>query len=129
MKIPITPFVVSVALAAALPLQTGWAQEAGSADNDPCASLPDAHVPQASISNGLVHAVIYLPDPIHGYYRSTRFDWAGVIPCLAYKGHTYFGAWSPNHNPLVADSIAGPVEEFRSEDGSLGYGDAKNGGL
>lgn len=129
MKVPIAPFVVSVALAAALQLQTGWAQEAGSAGNDPCASLPDAHVPQASISNGLIHAVIYLPDPTNGYYRSTRFDWAGVIPCLAYKGHTYFGAWSPNHDPLIADSIAGPVEEFRSEDGSLGYGDAKDGGL
>lgn len=97
--------------------------------NNPCASLPHLDVPQATISNGLIDAIVYLPDPDQGYYRSTRFDWAGVIPCLAYKGHTYFGAWSTNHNPLVADSIAGPVEEFRSEDGGLGYGDAKAGQL
>lgn len=129
MKIPNTHVIAFVFLAAALQFQTGWTQGADSATGNPCASLPDAHVPQASISNNLIHAVIYLPDPTNGYYRSTRFDWAGVIPCLAYKGHTYFGAWSPNHNPLVADSIAGPVEEFRSADGALDYGDAKDGGL
>src|ERR1039457_3357895 len=107
----------------------GWAQSAGTNTENPCANLPQTDAPQATLSNGLINALIYPPDPLHGYYRSTRFDWAGVIPCLAYKGHTYFGAWSPNHNPLVADSIAGPVEEFRSEDGSLGYGDAKSGDL
>ena len=128
MKLSNVPLIVSLIVAAGL-VQSAWAQGAPSAANDPCASLPDAHVPQASISNGLIHAIIYLPNPTDGYYRSTRFDWAGVIPCLSYKGHTYFGAWSPNHNPLVADSIAGPVEEFRSDDGGLGYGDAKAGGL
>ena len=115
--------VAFAAIAIAFLSQTGRAQ---GSTTSPCASLPHLDVPQASLSNGLIDAVIYLPDPQDGYYRSTRFDWAGVIPCLSFKGHTYFGAWSPNHNPLVADSIAGPVEEFRSEDGSLGYGDAKS---
>jgi hypothetical protein len=113
-------------------LQPGASAEGrgnGAQRNNPCTLLPHLDVPQATISNGLINAIVYLPDPRHGYYRSTRFDWAGVIPCLAYKGHTYFGAWSPNHNPLVADSIAGPVEEFRSADGGLGYGDAKAGQL
>ncbi len=128
MKVSSALLIASFMVGAGL-IQSALAQGAGPAGNDPCTSLPDAHVPQASISNGLIHAVIYLPDPSNGYYRSTRFDWAGVIPCLAYKGHTYFGAWSPNHNPLVADSIAGPVEEFRSDDGGLGYGEAKAGGL
>lgn len=115
----------------ALRVQTGWAQnKSGSSKaENACASLPHLDVPQTTISNGLLNAVIYLPDAQDGYYRSTRFDWSGVIPCLSYKGHTYFGAWSPNHDPLIADSIAGPVEEFHSKDGGLGYADAQAGGL
>lgn len=111
--------------------QRAGAKDSGSnaQTNNPCAALPHLDVPQATIANGLIHAIVYLPDPKNGYYRSTRFDWAGVVPCLEYKGHTYFGAWSPNHNPLVADSIAGPVEEFGIKDGGLGYEDAKAGQL
>jgi hypothetical protein len=63
------------------------------------------------------------------YYRSTRFDWSGVIPCLSYKGHTYFTPWRPDHNPLVHDSLSGPVEEFHPADGALGFADAKSGDL
>jgi len=85
--------------------------------------------PKASISNGSVQAVLYLPDPTNGYYRASRFDWSGVIPCLAYKDHTYFGIWFSHYDPMIADAIAGPVEEFRSEDGALDYGQAKPGGL
>jgi hypothetical protein len=122
--------LVAVAgIALLLQARAGGAKGSSPDAQNPCALLPKADVPQAVLSNDIIDAVIYLPDPEHGYYRSTRFDWAGVIPCLSYKGHTYFGAWSPNHNPLVADSIAGPVEEFRSQDGSLGYGEAKAGGL
>jgi hypothetical protein len=94
-----------------------------------CFSLQQAKYPKASISNGPVQAVLYLPDAKNGYYRATRFDWSGVIPCLAYKGHTYFGIWFPHYDPLLADAIAGPVEEFRSSDGALDYGQAKPGQL
>jgi hypothetical protein len=94
-----------------------------------CSSLQQANYPKASISNGPVQAVLYLPDAQDGYYRATRFDWSGVIPCLAYKGHTYFGIWFPHYDPLLADAIAGPVEEFRSSDGALDYGQAKPGEL
>ena len=73
-----------------------------------------ANYPKASISNGQVQAVLYLPDAKNGYYRASRFDWSGVIPCLAYKGHTYFGIWFSHYDPMMADAIAGPVEEFRS---------------
>jgi hypothetical protein len=59
----------------------------------PCASSIAADFPKAVLSNGLVQAVVYLPDPQKGYYRSTRFDWSGVVPCLTFKGHTYFGVW------------------------------------
>ena len=94
-----------------------------------CSSLQQANYPKASITNGQVQAVLYLPDAKNGYYRASRFDWSGVIPCLAYKGHTYFGIWFPHYDPLLADAIAGPVEEFRSSDGALDYAQAKPGEL
>ncbi len=94
-----------------------------------CSSQQQANYPKATISNGQVEAVLYLPDAKNGYYRASRFDWSGVIPCLAYKGHTYFGIWFPHYDPLLADAIAGPVEEFRSSDGALDYGQAKPGEL
>jgi hypothetical protein len=31
--------------------------------------------PQAAITNGIISALIYLPDLMTGYYRGTRFDW------------------------------------------------------
>jgi hypothetical protein len=97
----------------------------------PCASSIAADFPKAVLSNGPVQAVVYLPDPQKGYYRSTRFDWSGVVPCLTYKGHTYFGVWFNRYDPLLNDSIAGPVEEFRSSDGlsSINYQEAKPGDL
>jgi hypothetical protein len=94
-----------------------------------CSGFDQAKYPQASISNGPVQAVLYLPDAKNGYYRASRFDWSGVIPCLSYKGHTYFGIWFSHYDPMVADAVAGPVEEFRSNDGALDYGQAKSGGL
>ena len=48
--------------------------------------FPDAH-----ISNGLVTARLYVPDPRRGFYRSTRFDWSGVVTSLAYQGHEFYG--------------------------------------
>jgi hypothetical protein len=76
-----------------------------------------------------VNALLYLPDAKNGYYRASRFDWSGVVGCLAYKGHTYFGVWFPHYDPLLNDAISGPVEEFRSGDGegALKYDQAKSG--
>ncbi len=94
---------------------------------DPCASQTATDVPQLSISNGLVHALIDLPDADKGWYRGSRFDWSGVIPCLSYDGHTYFNPWRPTHDPMGHDSLAGPVEEFNSLESKapLGFDDAK----
>jgi hypothetical protein len=114
---------------AAVLFEPAFAQSNNSASSDPCAAQTSTDVPQVSISNGQIHALIDLPDPQKGYYRSTRFDWSGVIPCLSYDGHTYFSPWRPTHDPLGHDSISGPVEEFHSSDGALGYADAKAGGL
>jgi hypothetical protein len=97
----------------------------------PCAASINSEFPKAILSNGAVQAVVYLPDTQKGYYRSTRFDWSGVVPCLTYKGHTYFGVWFPHYDPMINDSITGPVEEFRSSDGlsSIHYNEAKPGEL
>ena len=96
---------------------------------DPCATDTSSDAPQLSISNGQVHAILQLPDPQKGYYRATRFDWSGIITCLSYDGHTYFSPWRPTHDPLGHDSLSGPVEEFNSNDGPLGYAAAKTGDL
>lgn len=78
-----------------------------------------AQPPQTEISNGIVHARIYLPDAVNGYYRSTRFDWSGVMPSLEYAGHSYFGQWNPKYSPTLNDAIMGPVESFSP----VGYGE------
>jgi hypothetical protein len=95
-----------------------------------CSAVEKSGFPKASISNGLIHAVVYLPDAKNGYYRGSRFDWSGVVGCLAYKGHTYFGVWFSHYDPLLHDAITGPVEEFRPRDASpLNYDQAKPGDL
>lgn len=70
------------------------------------------NIPGAKITNGLITARLYLPDPVNGYYRATRFDWSGVMPSLEYKGHQYFGQWFGRYSPDTHDAIMGPVEEF-----------------
>ncbi len=105
--------------------------QAAKDSSSPCASIINNEFPKAVLSNGSVQAVVYLPDDKKGYYRSTRFDWSGVVPCLTYKGHTYFGVWFNHYDPLINDAITGPVEEFRSSDGlsSINYNEAKPGEL
>ena len=82
-----------------------------------------AQYPEASITNGEITAKLYLPDPKNGFYRASRFDWAGVVSSLKYKDHQYFGQWYTNHDPNVHDAIQGPVEAFDP----IGYEDAKPG--
>src|SRR5713226_3057333 len=98
--------------------------------------------PQAEINNGVLKAQFYLPDAQKGFYRGTRFDWSGVIGSLEYKGHRYYGPWFTKTDPTVNDfiykgadivagpcsAIAGPVEEFSTDDKALGYDEAKPGG-
>jgi hypothetical protein len=74
------------------------------------------NVPQTEISNGLIKALIYLPDSVNGYYRGTRFDWSGNMPALTYYGHEYFGKWFDKYSPEIHDAIMGPVEEFTALD-------------
>jgi hypothetical protein len=98
--------------------------------------------PSIRISNGGLRAKIYLPDAAKGFYRGTRFDWAGAFASLEYKGHEYYGPFFERFDPAVSDVViedpikaginsasSGPVEEFVSgPDGTaLGYNEAKPG--
>jgi hypothetical protein len=97
--------------------------------------------PQVHITNGLIHATVYTPDSEKGFYRGTRFDWAGVIGHLEYAGHNYYGPWFTKTDPNVFDFIykgddivaspcsaaVGPVEEFFTNDKALGFDQAAPG--
>jgi len=82
-----------------------------------------AQAPHVEIANARIHAKLYVPDDTSGYYRATRFDWAGVISSLNWNGHSYFGQWFELYDPTLHDAIMGPVEEFSG----LGYDEAKPG--
>ncbi len=115
-----------------IPVRAVWAAQgpaAGGATAGTCPSNQQTDYPKASISNGQVNAEVYLPDAKSGYYRGSRFDWSGVVGCLAYKGHSYFGVWFPHYDPQLHDAISGPVEEFRAADGdgAMKYDQAKPG--
>ena len=91
-----------------------------------CDNVPHSDHPHAMLSNGDVKMFVFLPDAHEGYYRSSRFDWAGVVGCAAYQGHTYWGEWNSEYDPLLNDSITGPVEEFRPAEGAQGFDAAKS---
>jgi len=79
--------------------------------------------PETEITNGLIHARLYLPDKNTGYNRGSRFDWTGIINDLRYKDHTYFGQWADTYTPTNHDAVMGPVEAFDP----LGFNEAKPG--
>lgn len=91
------------------------------------ASLAEAagseEYPILRISNRAVSAVVCPPDAANGYYRSTRFDWSGVVRDLRCRGHRYVAPWQTRHDPLRHDGLTGPVDEFTP----VGYERARPG--
>jgi hypothetical protein len=94
-----------------------------------CEQTSQLDHPHVFLKSHNFRAIIFPPDSERGYYRASRFDWSGVIGCAVYKGHSYWGQWFGQYDPMVNDSITGPVEEFRSPEGGQGYNTAKPGGL
>jgi hypothetical protein len=94
-----------------------------------CSNLPRPDHPPATIANGPLSAVLYLPDEHSGFYRGSRFDWSGLIACASLQGHTFFGEWFNRYDPMINDAVTGPVEEFRHPTSELGYDEAPPGGL
>lgn len=105
-------------------------------------SIAFAEAPKATMDNGILHATVYLPDPVNGFYRGTRFDWSGVIGDLTFAGHHYYGPWFTKKDSTVRDyifdgpditagscsSTTGPSEEFVTKEGSpLGFKQATAG--
>lgn len=98
-----------------------------------------ASPPQVTLSNGELNLVVYLPDAERGFFRGTRFDWAGVIGRLEYRNHVFYQPWFSSMDLSTRDYVAtgpeivagpntavtGPVEEFQR---GLGYDDAAPGG-
>jgi hypothetical protein len=102
------------------------------------ALAPSQSPPQVTLSNGPLQVLIYLPDAVNGFFRGTRFDWAGVIGRLEYANHVYYDRWFSRMDPGTRDwsvvpevvagpntAITGPVEEFQKP---LGYDAAPAGG-
>jgi hypothetical protein len=113
-----------VVLAAALILgHAAYAENDGTVEksSSTCAEVPHGDHPKVLLSNGMLDALVFLPDAKNGYYRSARFDWSGVVGCVSLNGHRFFGEWFAQYDPLKNDSITGPVEEFRTDDGPMGH--------
>ncbi|MCX6307833.1 MAG: hypothetical protein NTY32_03015, partial [Bacteroidia bacterium] len=85
-----------------------------------------------TLTNTFLKVTVLMPDKYNGYYRSTRFDWSGIVAQVEYGKHTYFQDWENNnatftggmHDPLDTRTATGTAEEFRDP---LGYNDAKAG--
>jgi hypothetical protein len=121
--------VLAGLLLATLPLV--WPAAAQPEQPMPTASTPVEDVlaasPHLDISNGLITARIAPPDLARGFYRGTRFDQAGVITNLTFKGRRFYAPWFDRTAPQVLDyaydaqgrvvggpdsATSGPVEEF-----------------
>src|ERR1700750_2361405 len=68
--------------------------------------------PQAEITNGIIRALLYLPDPLSGYYRGTRFDWSGINAEIKSDRHSFSGQWFEKYDPVRHDAVMGPAEAF-----------------
>jgi hypothetical protein len=82
--------------------------------------------PHVYLKNEKLRVKVYLPDAQKGFYRGTRFDWAGVLGEVEFAGHKVFCPWKDTHDPTNHDDIVGPCEEFGMER-PLGYDEAKPG--
>ena len=64
------------------------------------------------IKNDTLTITLHAPDCEKGYYRGTRFDWAGVFASIEYKGCNYSEPWFESYSPTMHDAVCGPAEEF-----------------
>jgi hypothetical protein len=92
--------------------------------------------PHVKISNGLITAQVYPPGD-NELYKGTRFDHAGVVFHVTYKGQDYSTYWFdrfvtdprdegkyPSGTQHACCAVSGPVEEFAP----VGFDEAGMGG-
>ncbi|MDH7639254.1 hypothetical protein [Sphingomonas oryzagri] len=103
-----------------------------------------AAAPKVTIRKGNLGVTIALPDPARGFYRSTRFDWSGMITDVTRGSADFYGLWADGVDPGVRDFVdgpdgvivgprnaaTGPAEEFANRDGETvpGYDTTPAGG-
>lgn len=111
--------------------------------NAAAAVIPKS-APSTTLVRGALRVHIALPDARHGFYRSTRFDWSGIITGVTLDSAKFYGLWFDGISPAVHDfedtargvvvaprnAATGPVEEFANRDGETvpGYNAAPAGG-
>ena len=86
---------------------------------------------QVQIVSDQLTAELQLPDVKDGFYRGTRFDWAGVVTGVQFQGRQYYAPWYTRRLATVHDyvddgvdivagrqsAITGPAEEFPQPQG------------
>lgn len=103
-----------------------------------------ADAPHAVLKKGRLRAELLLPDPQHGFYRGTRFDWSGMILDVRLGAARFYGPWFDAVAPGVRDYVdqgsrlvtgpntnaTGPAEEFQGDNANPtpGYNEAAPGG-
>ncbi len=65
-----------------------------------------------TISKDGLSVELCYPSAEEGYYRGTRFDWAGVFRRVVKDGHVYADEWFDNDEPYRHDNVCGMSEEF-----------------
>ncbi len=89
-------------------------------------ALASAAPPSVELRSAAMTAVVYLPDAKDGYYRSSRFDWSGMVAAAKVGGHQFFGEWKVVRAVDATDNGIGTVGEFGMRS-PLGFDDAKPG--
>ncbi|MDA3960027.1 MAG: hypothetical protein PF961_04485 [Planctomycetota bacterium] len=74
-----------------------------------------------------LEASVYLPDAETGFYRGSRFCWAGMVSEIRWQGHTVFAPWRTPHNPTHPEHGIGTAAEFGLR-AAVGFAEAKPGG-
>ena len=65
------------------------------ATSQACSSIPHADHPKVTLRQGDTTAVLFLPDPVNGYYRASRFDWPVPSPASTTRDTTSSANGSP----------------------------------
>jgi hypothetical protein len=79
------------------------------------AELNEGDYPEKVIEAGGLRLRVAIPDSQKGFYRSTRYDWSGMITEAFFQGHRFFVPYRQPQNPLDPNHGAGSAEEFDQE--------------